>query len=165
VDNQQAAENITRFAETSGCQVTRKKNSRDFAVTITKKRGAAPPAPTVSCAPAPAGNTVVLIKADTIGRGSDELGGVLMKACCAALRETAPRLDTLICMNSGVKLTVAGAPHLEDLRALEKKGTRILVCGTCLDYFQVKARLKVGTISNFFEITQVLLEAGKVIEF
>jgi hypothetical protein len=67
-------------------------------------------------------------------------------------------------MNSGVKLACEGSEVLEDLQELAAKGADILSCGTCLDYFAIKKKLKVGKVSNMYEILNSLAQAGKMIK-
>ena len=66
-------------------------------------------------------------------------------------------------MNSGVKLAIEGSPVLESLDKLEREGVSLLVCGTCLNYFEVKDKLRQGKISNMYEIAEKMLSAEKVI--
>jgi hypothetical protein len=44
-------------------------------------------------------------------------------------------------------------------------GYEMLICGTCLDYFKIRDKVKVGTISNAVEIVQTLTRSGKVVKF
>jgi selenium metabolism protein YedF len=103
------------------------------------------------------------ISSDTVGQGSDELGGILMRAFMHTFMEVEPRPDTIIFMNNGVRLTVSGSPVLEDLQALAHEGVEILVCGTCLNYFEITDDVAVGEISNAYTIAETLLQAGKVV--
>jgi hypothetical protein len=75
--------------------------------------------------------------------------------------DTVPKV--LIMMNTGVRLVVEGSEVLEDLAKLERRGTTILACGTCLNFFHIADRQKIGTPSNMIEITNALLNASKVI--
>ncbi len=52
---------------------------------------------------------------------------------------------------------------LEDLRALEAQGVEVLVCGTCLGYFEIKDQLGVGQVSNMYDIAETMLGASKVV--
>jgi len=106
---------------------------------------------------------VILITADQIGMGNEELGKVLMKSFLFTLSETNLKPETIMFMNSGVKLTVEGSPVLESLDKLEKEGVNILVCGTCLNYFELKDKLKKGKISNMYEIVEQMLKSGQLI--
>jgi sulfur relay (sulfurtransferase) complex TusBCD TusD component (DsrE family) len=60
-------------------------------------------------------------------------------------------------------LTSEGSEILETLQALSGKGVEILSCGTCLDFYGLKEKLKVGIISNMYDIAQSLLEADRLI--
>ncbi len=107
--------------------------------------------------------TVIFIRSDRIGRGDEELGFNLMMNFTYHLGEVKPAPNVVVMMNSGVKLVVEGSEVLENLERLEKKGVTILACGTCLDFFKLKERQRVGKVSNMAEITGALLNASKVI--
>ena len=72
-----------------------------------------------------------------------------------------PQLVAL--MNEGVKLALKNTSSCDHLSALRKKGTRILVCGTCTNHFGITADIGAGVISNMFEITEALLSADKIL--
>ncbi|HBA55046.1 MAG TPA: sulfurtransferase-like selenium metabolism protein YedF, partial [Syntrophorhabdus aromaticivorans] len=40
----------------------------------------------------------------------------------------------------------------------------VVSCGTCLDYFQIKDKVRAGRISNMYEIASSFLEATNVIK-
>lgn len=160
VDNTAAKENVSRFAKSQGCSVKTEEKDGNFHVKIKKgevKKAAA------EGEESNVKKAVVLITADQIGMGSEELGRTLMKAFLYTLTESSPKPEALIFMNSGVKLAIEGSPVLESLDKLEKEGVNILVCGTCLNYFEVKDKLKVGKVSNMYEIAEKMLNAEKVI--
>ena len=69
----------------------------------------------------------------------------------------------MIFFNSGAYLTSDGANTLDDLKKLEEKGTEILTCGTCINYFGLQDKLAVGKIVNMYEITERLASSGAVI--
>jgi selenium metabolism protein YedF len=108
-------------------------------------------------------NMVVLLGSATIGRGDDELGAILTRNFLRMLKDNEPRPKTLIFMNGGVKLAVADSPVLDELEALEKLGVELLCCGTCLDFFELRASVKVGRASNMAEIFERLSQADKVL--
>jgi len=74
-----------------------------------------------------------------------------------------PQPHTIVFLNTGVKLVCQGSPVLDDLHTLENKGVEMLVCGTCLGYFELKAKLAVGQVSNMYDIAETMLSAGKVV--
>ena len=46
----------------------------------------------------------------------------------------------------------------------EAQGVEILTCGTCLDYYGIKDKLAVGTVSNMYTIVEKLNNADKIIK-
>ena len=106
---------------------------------------------------------MVVIKSLHMGQGDEALGTLLMKSYVNVL----PELDYLpqvICLyNEGVKLAIEGSPVLESLQKLESKGVKIIVCGTCTEYYKVSGQLKVGSISNMYHIASLLSTMPKVV--
>jgi hypothetical protein len=69
----------------------------------------------------------------------------------------------LVFVNNGVKLTIDGSDVLKDLNEYEKGGLKILVCGTCLDHFNLLDRKQVGETTNMLDIVTAMQLADKVI--
>lgn len=113
--------------------------------------------------PASSDELVIAVSSDCMGRGDDELGRLLLRNHLHVLAETLPKPDVIVFYNSGVRLATQGSPVLEDLGGLERAGTRILLCGTCLGHFGLKDSVAVGEISNMYAITETMLRAAKVI--
>lgn len=164
VDNETAVTNVSRMAEKEGYAVAVEKTEDGIYLSLSK---AGPAQRDVAAAESVrervSGPIVVLIPDDGMGRGDEELGGILMRSFLHALNEAEPLPDTIIFLNAGVKLTVEGSPVLEDLVALGKRGVGILACGTCLGHFGLKDRLAVGEVSNMYSIAETLLAAGNVV--
>ena len=73
-------------------------------------------------------------------------------------------LPAAICFyTEGVKLTVAGSPVLEQLKALETKGVRLIICSTCLDFYGLNGQTQVGIIGGMSDIIEAQTKASKVI--
>lgn len=162
VDNETSRDNVLRMAKKAGRLVSVEEKEDGFYLHI----GSAQSEPEVKTAPAPvgvAGPAVLVVSADTMGRGPEELGQILIGAFFHTLGEVEPRPETIIFFNTGVRLVVGDSPVLEDLCALQEAGTQILACGTCLDYLGLKERVSVGQISNMYTIAETLLNAGKII--
>ena len=47
---------------------------------------------------------------------------------------------------------------------LEKKGVQIFSCGTCLEYYNLREKLRVGVVNNMYATVDALLSATKVIK-
>jgi sulfur relay (sulfurtransferase) complex TusBCD TusD component (DsrE family) len=58
---------------------------------------------------------------------------------------------------------VEGSPVLEQLHALEGKGVRLIICSTCLNYFGLQDKVKVGIVGGMADILEAQLRADKVI--
>ena len=65
------------------------------------------------------------------------------------LKEMGDELWRLVFVNSGVKLTIDDAGTLADIQDLEATGLTILVCGTCLDHFNLLERKQVGQTHQY----------------
>lgn len=108
-------------------------------------------------------NKGYLIGTNILGNGSDELGKVLMKGFIYTLTQVKPYPNFIIFLNSGVKLTSEGSDSIDDLSELLQHGTKIVSCGTCLDYYQLKEKLKIGEVTNMYDIVETISAADKVI--
>ncbi len=106
---------------------------------------------------------VVLISADKMGVGDDELGAKLMKAFLYSLTAAPEMPSHVIMYNSGAYLSTEGAETVEDLKKLEADGVEILTCGTCTDYFGISDKVAVGSITNMYEIVEICTESDCVI--
>ena len=100
---------------------------------------------------------------DALGSGDDKLGKLLMKGFIYAITETKPFPKFMIFLNGGVKLTTEGSDSIEDLKKLEAAGVKIVSCGTCLDFFEIKDKLLVGEISNMYTIVETISSSDNAI--
>ncbi|MDW5300441.1 MAG: sulfurtransferase-like selenium metabolism protein YedF [Sedimentibacter sp.] len=108
-------------------------------------------------------NKVYVFGQDKLGKGSDDLGKMLMKGFIYAISERKPYPEFLIFLNSGVNLTTTGSESLDDLKNLENAGVKIVSCGTCLDFFEIKSKLEVGIISNMYDIVDIIAGSDNVV--
>ena len=95
--------------------------------------------------------------------GNEELGKVLIKGFLFAQTQLENLPDTILFYNGGAKLTCEGSDSIEDLKKLEEAGVRILTCGTCLNYYGLTEKLKVGGVTNMYVIAQTMAEADLVV--
>jgi selenium metabolism protein YedF len=106
----------------------------------------------------------VFFNKEILGGGDDTLGLSLAKMAIFTLSESDQLPAYVLFMNGGVKLTTGIEPQIvENLQSMIEKGTKVLVCGTCLNYYEVKDDLKVGQISNMYDILGAMQEVSKVI--
>ena len=104
------------------------------------------------------GGKVLLLTKDYLGEGSEELGRNLMKTFIYVLTETDVKPKAIYCINSAVKMLVEGSEHIENFKALEAAGVTVSGCGICLDFYEVKDKVQVGTITNLYAITESMMQ-------
>ena len=167
VDNEIAVQNLTKFGNSKGFTVSsEKKTEKDFTVTFQ-----IPENSTTSTPAAEQRETVHLIvyglvavlSANTMGNGEEQLGKILMKSFIFALTKQDQLPEIILCYNSGASLTCEDSDSLEDLKSLEAEGVKILTCGTCLDFYGLKESLAVGSVTNMYEIVEIMENAGTII--
>ncbi len=169
-DNDEAMENIRRLAKKMGCTIDVTRDA-DGAYRIRLTRGLeAPPYEGtdlgIVCGTAgqeKGAPLVIVLSSDRMGRGSDELGEVLMRSFIHTLLTLEPRPATLILYNTGVRLAVRESAVLDDLKELEGAGVALLVCGTCVNYFELRGKLGAGVVSNMYDIAAAMTGAGKLV--
>lgn len=164
VDNEIAVQNVTKMAQSTGAKVTSEKRAeKEYRILIEMEGAPAVAEEKVSCVPDKRGNTIVVVSSDKMGSGNEELGKVLMKSFIFAVTQLEELPKTMLFYNGGATLTTEGSDSLEDLRSLEAQGVEILTCGTCLDYYGLKEKLAVGTVTNMYSIVETMEQAYKVI--
>ncbi len=107
--------------------------------------------------------TAVYLSSETMGRGDEELGATLMAAFLDTLSQFKATISHVLFVNAAAKLAVEGSPVLPQLQQLEQIGVELLICGTCLNYFDIKDQLAVGGVSNMVAIVETLSRADRVI--
>jgi selenium metabolism protein YedF len=161
VDNKAASENVSRFLGSRGFLTEITGAAGEFQVTGTKE------GENGECQIMEPGemerNTLIMFVHNTIGTGNLELGAKLMLNFVKTLLEIKDSLWRLVFVNEGVKLTVEGTETYPILADLEKQGVSILVCGTCLDFFNLMEKKKAGATTNMLDIMTSLQMASKVI--
>ena len=107
--------------------------------------------------------TVLVISSDVMGSGDEALGRLLMKGFLYAMVEQEKQPEMILFYNSGVFLTTEGSGVLDDLREMERRGVRLLTCGTCLNHYGRLEKLQVGEVTNMYEIAQCMMQAERII--
>lgn len=164
VDNQTAVENLKRLADNQGFQAAVREENGTYALDFVKGEGCTACEKAVSSPlPAPGADWAVFVGRDIIGDGDRELGTNLMRMFFYTLTQSEDKPGAVLFMNAGVKLPTLDEQVVEHLKALSDAGTEILVCGTCLNFYGLSDQLKVGTVSNMYDIVTRMQKAAKVI--
>ena len=163
VDNPASQQNVQRFLESQGFQTALEQNGDDYLVTGTCDSAPVEQPRFSAEQPSEAKKIMVMCATDRMGFGDDDLGLSLMVNFLRTLKEMGNELWRLVFVNNGVKLTIDGSELLDDLGDYEKDGLKILVCGTCLNHFNLLERKQIGETTNMLDIVTAMQLADKVI--
>lgn len=176
VDNEIAVQNLQKFAKQKGYEaVGEKKAEKEYEVKILVQSATQNEAGNdlhgeadaeqdeVCCIDSRKKGMTIVLSANVMGTGDEKLGKALMKAFVFAVTKQDQLPETILCYNTGAYLTCEGADTLEDLKELEAEGVNILTCGTCLDFYGIKEKLAVGSVTNMYEIVEKMETAKTII--
>jgi selenium metabolism protein YedF len=159
VNDAVAVGNLTRLAAEKDCELSSATVGAETTLTLT-------PRSTVSasvnaaheaqdfCGTSATTASVIVVDTDSMGRGDEKLGHILMKGLIYALAHQDQVPEKMIFFNGGAHLTCEGSESVEDIKELESRGTKILTCGTCLDFYGIRDKLAVGGVTNLYEIAE-----------
>lgn len=174
VDNQVATNNLTRLANSIDAEITIDlKGENQYEVTIEKRESSNDKLVSNKMGELQldepdakkADDFAVVIGSDKMGSGEDELGQILIKGFIYSLSQLDVPPSHVVFLNSGAFLTSEGSNTIDDLKVLEEKGTTILTCGTCANYYNITDKLAVGTITDMYGITAVTTNASKTLVY
>ena len=157
VDNEIAVQNVTKMAAAQGGVVTSEKVAeKEYKITIQVEENCCKVMDDEK-------KIIVAVNSDKMGSGNDELGKVLLKGFIYAITQLDKLPKTMLFYNGGATLTCEGSDSLEDLKLLESQGVEIMTCGTCLDYYHLKEKLAVGSVTNMYAIVEAMDGADRII--
>jgi sulfur relay (sulfurtransferase) complex TusBCD TusD component (DsrE family) len=107
---------------------------------------------------------VIIFKSIGMGETSEQpLKDKLTKTFLTLTKQNS-NLPKAICFyTEGVRLACEGSPVLEELIALEAAGVHLILCQTCLDYFGLKDKVKVGIVGGMGDIMAAMWQADTVL--
>jgi len=109
------------------------------------------------------GDIVILVTSNGMGKADEKLQTLLFNKYVDLLLQNKNLPAALCFYTEGVKLVCEGSSALEQLRLLESKGVRLIICSTCLNYFQLTGNVQVGIVGGMGDILEAQLKAEKVI--
>lgn len=111
----------------------------------------------------PDSETVLLITHNGMGDAEPALQQKLITTYFKLLDEN-NILPAAICFYAnGVHLAVDGSPVIDSLKSLESRGVRLILCSTCLGYYNLTDRVQVGIVGGMTDIIEAQRRAEKVI--
>jgi intracellular sulfur oxidation DsrE/DsrF family protein len=107
--------------------------------------------------------TVLLITRNGMGDAEPALQQKLITTYFKLLDEN-DTLPAVICFYAdGVRLVVEGSPVVDSLKSLEARGVRLVLCSTCLNYYNLMDQVQVGIVGGMTDIIEAQQRASKVI--
>lgn len=159
VDGQAQIDNLTRLGDTLGRPVTSEAFGEKFLVKFANGETKS------SVAGVDDGSYAVFFNTNAIGTNDSELGFNLAKMAIFTLSESDNIPTYILFMNEGVKLPAGEEDQIIDnLNTLIEKGTEVLVCGTCLNFYGLSDKLRAGKVSNMYDILGAMQNVNKVIK-
>lgn len=108
-------------------------------------------------------NAVIQITSNGMGRGEQALQHNLIIKYLTLIQVNGELPKAIVFYTEGVKLVVEGSPALDELRALENKGVRLIICSTCLEFYGLTEKVQVGIVGGMADIIEAQDRAEKVI--
>ncbi len=159
VDNEIATQNLSKMAEQLGLETSIEKISNsEYTVQFyigdcEKCELISDP---LSIPESESGAYAVVLGSNKMGEGDEVLGKKLLEGFVYSLTEQDVLPKFFICYNSAVELTSINEKTVEDLKTLEEAGCEVLSCGLCLDFYNLKEKLQVGSVTNMYRITEIM---------
>jgi selenium metabolism protein YedF len=168
-DNKTSLNNISRFLKDNNTEFIVEETGGVWSITITRGDESEPHAHaedycTNEIPHFRQGDFIIAFTSDKMGEGDDELGRLLIVNFIKAIKELDILPSKMVFYNNGVKLGTVDSPVFEHLKEIEKMGVAILLCATCAKYYSIEEKIKIGTLSNMYEIAQVMASAGNIVK-
>jgi intracellular sulfur oxidation DsrE/DsrF family protein len=100
---------------------------------------------------------------DGMGAADPALQHTLLRKYLLLLQENGALPGAICFYTSGVKMVVEGSPVLDVLQSLAARGVHLIVCKTCLDYYGLLEKVRVGIVGGMGDILAAQRLADKVI--
>ena len=107
--------------------------------------------------------TVLLFTRNGMGDAPENLQQTLAVKFLSLAAQAEEKPAQILFYAEAVKLVCEGSLVLQWLRMLEAAGVELIVCSTCLDYFGLTEKVRVGQVGGMPGILAALQAAEKVI--
>jgi len=163
VDNEIALENIKRLALNSGWTFEINHSNNNFIIKLAAEQNKLSSKEITGSITPDKEGSVFVFSSDKMGDGDPALGIILMKAFIHTLASDDSTPSKIIFYNSGVLLTSENSGVTDDLEILQDKGVEILICGTCVNFYNITEKTKIGTISNMYDILTTMSNSKRLV--
>jgi len=110
-----------------------------------------------------ASDTVILVTRNGMGEAEPALQIKLIQTYFKLLDDSNTKPSAICFYTDGVKLAVKGSPLIDVLKSLESKGVRLILCSTCLSYFNLTDQVQAGIVGGMTDIIEAQFKSQKVI--
>jgi selenium metabolism protein YedF len=168
-DNQTSLNNLTRFLKDNRTEFSIEEEGGVWTLTITKGSVVAAQSNiedycTSEIPHFSQGNFIIAFSSDKMGEGDEKLGQLLITNFIKAIKDLEVLPNKMVFYNRGVTLGSEDSSVIADLKEIEKMGVGLLLCATCVNYYSLEEKIKVGSLSNMFEIAQVMASSQNVVK-
>lgn len=98
----------------------------------------------------------LVISREEIGNGNPKLNELLMKSYLNSLITMDNPPDKILFFNTGIHLTCEGSSCLYDLQEIMLRGTQLLTCEQCLNFYQKTDKLMLGERTTMKVIAEAI---------
>lgn len=143
IDSEVSLLNLQKFAQKLGYSFSTQKEEGYYRVIIGKEKA---PLNAVEEKEVDEKELLLIVCTDTLGK-DERLGKMLMMA----FFETVTLYElphTIFFLNTGVRLTTVDEETVGRLKAIESMGVKIFSCGTCLKFYGLEDKVRVGQIGG-----------------
>ncbi|MBN2501713.1 MAG: DsrE family protein [Anaerolineales bacterium] len=105
----------------------------------------------------------ILVTRNGMGEADPELQTKLIQTYFHLLDESDMLPGVIAFYTEGVYLVCEGSPVLDSLKSLEAKGVRLVICNTCLNFFDLADKIAVGIPGGMTDIIEAQFRTEKVI--
>ena len=168
-DNQTSLENLSRFLTDNRTGFTVEESAGFWTLTVTKKESGqnltnAGEYCNTEIPHFTKGDFIIVFSSDRMGEGDEELGKLLIINFIKAIKDLDHLPQKMVFYNNGVKMGSVDSGVSGYLRELEKMGVDLLFCATCVKFYNLEEKIKIGILSNMFEIAQVMASAASIVK-
>ncbi len=168
-DNRTSYDNLCRFLKDNKASFSAEKNGEIWELTVKKGTGSVQDKREESYCEASIphmikGNFAIAFSSDRMGEGDNDLGDLLIVNFVKAIKDLEVLPRQMLFYNSGVKLGTAASPVSSHLKEIEAMGVELFFCATCVDHYSLREKISTGSLSNMFEIAQMMASAASVIK-
>jgi selenium metabolism protein YedF len=168
-DNKTSLENLSRFLNDNRTEFSVEESGGFWTITVTKKDSGQNLTKSgeycnTEIPHFTKGDFIIVFSSDKMGEGDEELGKLLMNNFIKAIKDLDHLPQKMVFYNNGIKMGSADSGVSGYLRELEKMGVGLLFCATCVKFYHLEEKIKIGILSNMFEIARVMASSGNIIK-